>query len=272
MTARILFARATLAGLVAIAMSSCITPMQKREMNDDIQSLKEHVATLQTAINEGRTHTQSTGEIQQRNLASANADMERMNQELKRMKGDIDALRVGVTMGQIPGQEAPPEGSVLAKLAEIQARLDTLETRVNDLQTAGPAKSTKKSDKNSVNADTDSLKKAFDRKHYNEVIEDAPAVLKKLKGKDREAVLSIYGDSLMKVGKHKEAALQFNEIVELKPSDKVAASAKYKLAECFKAMGDRETSKLFYEEIISKYPDSPEAAKAKKAMTPHKKK
>ena len=260
---------------LTVATTSCITPMQKREMTDDIQALKEHVATLQTALNEGRNHNQQTGEVQQRNLASVSADIERLNQEMKRMKGDIDTLRVGVTMGQLPGQETPAEGSVMARLAEVQARLDAMDARITDIQTATPAKSSsKKGDKTSVNADSDSLHKAFDRKHYNEVIEDAPAVLKKLKGKDREGVLGIYGDSLMKVGKHKEAALQFNEIVESKPSDKAAANAQLKLAECFKAMGDKETSKLFYEELVSKYPDSPEAAKAKKALTPssHKKK
>lgn len=261
--------------LLTLATTACITPMQKREMNDDIQALKEHVATLQTALNEGRSHNQQTGEVQQRNLASFSADVERLNQEMKRMKGDIDTLRVGVTMGQLPGQEAPAEGSLMARLADIQARLDAMDTRITDIQNAAPAgKSPRKSDKTSVNADSDSLRKAFDRKHYNEVIEDAPAVLKKLKGKDRESVLGIYGDSLMKVGKHKEAALQFNEIVESKPTDKAAANAKLKLAECFKAMGDKETSKLFYEELVAKYPDSPEAAKAKKALTPssHKKK
>lgn len=253
--------------------TSCITPMQKREMTGDIQTLKEHVAVLQAALNEGRTHTQASGEVQQRNLASVSADIERVNQELKRMKGDIDTLRVGVSMGQLPGQEVPPDGSVAARLADVQARLDALDTRMSDLQTATatPTKSSSKRKDSSVNADSDSLRKAFERKHYNEVIEDAPAVLKKLKGKDREPILSNYGESLMKVGRHKEAALQFNEILESKPNDKVAAYSKLKLADCFKAMGDKETSKLFYEEIVSKYPDSPEAVKAKKALSPKKK-
>ena len=249
-----------------IAMSSCITPMQKREMTSDIQTLKEHVATLQSGFNEGRTHTQTTGEVHQKNLASTNADMERLQQDLKRIKGDIDSLKVGVTMGQLPGQETPPEGSVAAQLNEIRARLDGLETRVSEIAASGGSKKGDRKDSASVNADGDSLNKAFERKHFKEVVQDAPSVLKKLKGKDKEQVLTIYGESLIRVGKHKEAALQFNEILEGKPNDKVAANAKLKVAECFKAMGDRDTSKLFYEEIISKYPDSPEAAKAKKAL------
>jgi tetratricopeptide (TPR) repeat protein len=249
-----------------VCLFSCITPMQKREMNDDIQKLKEHVALLQQSLNEGRSHTQTTGEIHQKNLASTHADLDRTQQDIKRIKGDIDALKVGVTMGQLPGQETPPEGSVAAQLAEIKIRLEALESRVSDLASSGGVKKSDKKDSGSVNADADSLQKAFDRKHYKEVVQDSPAVLKKLKGKDRERVLSMYGESLMKNGKHKEAALQFNEILESKPSDKMAPYAKLKVAECFKAMGDKETSKLFYEEVIAKYPDSPEAVKAKKAI------
>lgn len=256
----------------SFVLASCVTPMQKREMTNDIQTLKEHVAVLQTALNEGRSHTQVVGEVHQKNLASTNADMERVQLDLKRIKGDIDSLKVGVTMGQLPGQETPPEGSVSAQLAELRDRLDSLEGKVSALAMAGPTKKGDKKDTASVNADADSLQKAYDRKHFKEVVQDAPSVLKKLKGKDRERVLSIYGESLIKNGKFKEAALQFNEILESKPDDKTAAYAKLKVADCFKSMGDKETSKLFYEEVVTKYPESPEAAKAKKALGGSKKK
>lgn len=253
-----------------LVLSSCMTPMQKREMTNDIQTLKEHVAVLQAALNEGRSHTQTTGEVQQKNLASTNADLERMQQDMKRIRGDIDSLKVGVTMGQLPGQEAP-EGSVAAQLAEVRMRLDSLESRVSEIATSGGSKKKDGKDSGSVNADADSLNKAYERKHYKEVVQDAPAVLRKLKGKDKEQVLTIYGESLIKVGRHKDAALQFNEILEGKPNDKMAAYAKLKVADCFKAMGDKETSRLFYEEIVTKYPDSPEAEKAKKSLGSKKK-
>lgn len=269
------FARMRVTLCFAFALSSCITPNQKREMTSDIQTLKEHVALLQTSLNEGRSHTQVAGEVHQKNLASTNADMERIQQDLKRIRGDIDTLKVGVNMGQMPGQETPPEGSVAAQLADMRSRLEALETRVTELATSGGGsgggKKGDKKDSASVNADADSLEKAYDRKHFKEVVQDAPSVLKKLKGKDKERVLTIYGESLIRVGKHKEAALQFNEILEGKPNDKTAAFAKLKVADCFKAMGDKDTSKLFYEEVISKYPDSPEAAKAKKSIGGKKK-
>jgi tetratricopeptide (TPR) repeat protein len=261
---------------ILLLATGCVTPAQKREMNEDIQRLKESVVALQQAINEGRTHTQSSGEIQQKNLASTHADLERLQQDIKRVRGDIDALKVGVTTGQMPGQEVPPEGTVATQLGDIRARLDALEAKVAELAVSGVSssrksdKGDKKGDQSSVNADPDSLEKAFERKKYKEVAQDAPVVLKKVKGKDKEKILTMYGDSLAKINRHKEAALQYNEILEMKPSEKVAASTTLKLAESFKAMGDKETSKLFYEDLVTKYPDSSEAQKAKKALG-HKK-
>jgi tetratricopeptide (TPR) repeat protein len=238
--------------------------MQKREMTNDIQTLKEHVAVLQSGVKEGRTQSQAVGDVQQKNLATTQAEMERVNQDIKRIKGDIDSLKVGVTMGQMPGQEAAQD-SVAAKLVEIQERLERIEGRVSELSSTGTSKKPG-AVKVSANADSESIVKAYERKRYAEVIQDAPGVLRKVKGKDREQVLNIYGESLYRTKKYKEAALQFNEILESKPSDAAAASAKLRVADSFKAMGDKDTSKLFYEEVLTKYPDSPEAAKAKKAL------
>lgn len=90
--------------------------------------------------------------------------------------------------------------------------------------------------------------------------------LKKAKGKEREQILIAFGESLLKVGRPKEAALQFNEVVESKPSDKNMAIAKLRLGDAFKAMGDKDTSRLFYDEVATKYANSPEGEKAKKAL------
>jgi TolA-binding protein len=76
----------------------------------------------------------------------------------------------------------------------------------------------------------------------------------------------MYGESLMKLQKPKEAALQFNELIELKPGEKQMALAKLRLGDAFKAMGDKDTSKLFYDEVATKYAGTPEADKAKKAL------
>jgi TolA-binding protein len=214
-----------------------MTPMQKKEMEDDIYRLQTRVLQLESMISNNRVSEQKVGEQHHKSIASTSSDVERLNIEVKRMKGDIDALRVGVQTGQMPGQEGSQD-----------------------------TKSTDKKESLSGNADAASVQAAFERKHFKEVVEDAPSALKKAKGKDREQVLMAYGESLMRLNRPKEAALQFNEVVELKPTERNMAIAKLRLGDAFKSMGDKDTSKLFYEEVASKYGNTPEGEKAKKAL------
>ena len=259
-----------------VITSGCVTPQQKKDLDDDIYRLQTRVLQLESGMSNSRANDQKSGESHNKTLAATTSDVERLNVDVKRMKGDIDALKIGVQTGQMPGQETPQEGSIGAQLAEINARLEAVENQqkeiVASLEHASEKSVSKKPNDRkegttgSANADSASLQTAFDRKHYKEVAEDAPTVLKKSKGKDREQVLMIYGESLMRLNRPKEAALQFNELVELKPSDKPLAVAKLRLGDAFKAMGDKDTSKLFYEEVAAKYAGTPEGDKAKKAL------
>ena len=53
--------------------------------------------------------------------------MEKMEIDLQKMKGDIDALRVGVMTGQMPGTDPDQEGSIAKTLNELGARLEKVE-------------------------------------------------------------------------------------------------------------------------------------------------
>lgn len=266
-------------GFLSIAniflIASCVTMQQKKDMDDRLYNLQTRLLQLESNLANSRMADIKAGDVHHKTLASTSSDVERLGLEVKRVKGDIDALKVGVQTGQMPGQEAQPEGSIGSQLAEIRSRLDAVENQQKEILVSLDGNSSSLSKKihdkkensaGSVNADTDSLQTAFDRKHYKEVVEDAPAVLKKSKGKDRMQVLMIYGESLMKLGHPKEAALQFNELIELKPAEKQMALAKLRLGDAFKAMGDKDTSKLFYDEVASKYAGTPEGDKAKRAL------
>jgi tetratricopeptide (TPR) repeat protein len=259
---------------LCVGSSSCVSIRQKREQDETIMAMQTHILQLEDSMNTGRVSEQKTGETRHKLVASAAGDLERLSIEMKRMKGDIDALRIGVETGQLPGQETQSENSVGNKLADVIARLAALESQQVEFAQAlerHPSSSIKSPPKKaassgSENADSSSVKLAFERKHYKEVVEDAPSILKKEKGRDRLSVLMMYGESLLKLNRPKEAALQFNEVVELKPNDKDMALAKLRLADSFKMMGEKETSQLYYEEVATKFPGTPEGDKAKKAL------
>ncbi len=269
------FYLAALVSIITTVAVSCVTPAQKREMDDHIFRLQTRLLQLESNLANSRTSDQKTGEVHSKTIAATSSDVERIGIEVKRIKGDIDALKIGVQTGQMPGVEAQQEGSIGAQLSEIRTRLDTVENQQKEILHAmdhGGSLAKKATDKKDSpsdgvgHSDFDSVQAAYKKKKYKDVTELAPVAIGKSKGKDKINLLMMYGESLMKLQKPKEAALQFNELIELKPGEKQMALAKLRLGDAFKAMGDKDTSKLFYDEVATKYAGTPEADKAKKAL------
>ena len=213
-----------------------------------------------------------------------------MQSEIARAKGEIDALKVAVQTGQMPGAEAPAEGSLAHTVANLAARIATLEeaqkqvidelenlrrtqtTNTISKKEKSPHKDTAKEDKKDDKANPpitnmSTLRTAYDKKRYKQISEDGEDVVKKLSSKDKEEGTFIYAESLFKWGKMREAALKFNELLEMKGvSSKHSAHAKMRLGDAFRHLGDAATAKLYYEELVQKYPNAPEAAKAKERI------
>lgn len=260
---------------VFLCTTSCITPAQKREMDDHIYRLQTRLLQLESNLANSRMADQRAGEVNNKHIAATSSDVERLGIEVKRVKGEIDALKIGVQTGQMPGVEGHQEGSIGAQLTEIRARLEAVENQqkeiINALESGGSSGAKKLSDKKEHTApsetlDGDGVQTAYKRKKYKDVVELAPPAISKAKGKEKMSLLMVYGESLMKLQRYKEAALQFNELVELKPGEKQMALAKLRLGDAFKAMGDKDTSKLFYDEVATRYAGTPEGDKAKRAL------
>jgi len=264
--------------LTMVSLASCVTPAQKREMDDHIYRLQTRLLQLESNLANSRSAEQRAGDASNKTIAATSSDVERLGVEVKRIKGDIDAIKIGVQTGQMPGQEGPQEGSVGAQLTEIKSRLEAVETQqkeiIQSLESGRSLarKSAEKNDKSDAqmnsqeNSDFGSIQAAYQKKKYKDVIEAAPNAIAKSKGREKMNLLMMYGESLMKLQRPKEAALQFNELVEMKPGEKQMALAKLRLGDAFKAMGDKDTSKLFYDEVATKYAGTPEGDKAKKAL------
>ncbi len=274
----------TMAGLVAVfgLLTGCMTPAEKRQMKNEMFSLQTRVMTLESAHVEGKQENATVGEAQKRRLATTSSEVERLQSEMMRMKGEIDALRIGVTTGNMPGQE-PSSNSLGMQIKDLQDRLTVLEEQQVELAAAvakvgsktpaakgaevkkGDRAETKKGDRNSMTT-VAQLSEAFEKKRFKHITEDAPAVIKSAKGKDKEEASFLYAESLFKVGRLRESALQFNEFLESKPAAKYLPTAKMRMGDSFRHMGDNATAKIYYEELVEKYPQSPEAEKAKERL------
>jgi TolA-binding protein len=260
-------------GLV-LAVTGCITPSEKREIHGDIFDVKTRLLNVERELVDTNKEARNTGDSAAKRLAGTRSDIERLQSELARIKGDLEALKVGVSTGQMPGADPNDESSVAGKLAALTTRLEAIETAQAELldaiQKAGVKKNAsaaKHGDGDSRKADTvDELQKAFDAKRYKQVAEDAPKLTKGGRAEDRQTAQFLWAESLFKLGKMSDAALKYNEFLESKPAKKHQPLAKMRLGDCFRHLGDTETAKLYYEELIRDFPDTEEATKAKERL------
>lgn len=262
--------------VMSVSMAGCLTPAKERQFRDDIFSLQTRVLELESQLQQQGKSVASSGENANQRIASTSTRLERMEVDIQRMRGDMDALRVGVVTGQMPGADPEQEGSVAKTLTDLSARLAAVEDGQKQLldviEKASAASGSKssaskaKSSDDKVKSHAD-LKKAFDGKRYKLVAESASAVLDATKKKaQKEEVVFMWAESLFKNGKLRDAALKFNDFVDMKPSGSKVPQAKMRMGDCFKQLGDKATAKLYYEEIVSQHPNSSEAKKAKEAL------
>lgn len=261
----------SLAGLLALA--ACVTPSEEQQFRDDIFNLQSRVVQLEgQSTNLGKEITTQTS----RQEASVSTRLDKFAIEIQRVKGDIDALKVGVTTGQMPGSDPEQEGSLAKTLADVNARLDALEENQNKIlaaiDKAIEAKKPDKKEKEKPSKKSSSLKSfediktAFDKKKYKLIAEEGGKVVDELRSKkEKQEALFMLAESYYKNGQVREAALRFNEFQETKPKERMAQSL-LRMGDCFKELKDIETAKIYYQELLQKYANSEEAKEAKSKL------
>ena len=256
---------------------SCVSTQKERQMRSDIFALQTKMVEMERLIEErGRVSEDTIG----KRLASTSNQVDKLTGDFARVKGEIDALKVGVTTGQMPGTEGSEiEGSVAAlsiaqQIKLLSEKLEVLERQQQEIiagvgkkekSVAGSLAASEKVPASKVVSSKDVLK-SFEKKKYKFVVEQAPLLMKALKGSDLQDVTFAYAESLFRTGQHRESALKYNDFIDLKPDTAKVPHAKMRMGDCFRSLGDQATAKLYYQEILDKHPESNEAAKAKERL------
>ena len=253
--------------VLAAAFSACITPSEKHGMKDDIFNVQTRLLNLERLLADTSKDAKTSGDSATRRIASTQSELERLSHEMQQVHGEIDALKVGVSTGQMPGVDpATQEHSVAATMAKLSERLDAIETSQQELldviKKAGQkGAGAKKKDSKAI-ADADELQKAYDKHRYKQIVEDAPKLTRVGAAKDRELARFLLASSEFKLGNFQEAALKFSDFLESKPAEKFLPEAKLRLGDCFHRLGDNATARVYYAEVVKEFPASQEAAKA----------
>ena len=250
-----------------LVSGGCISPSHKKQIGTDIRQLQLRVNSLETYLQDRDKNFQTQGTQANQRIASTNTRIERLKRDIQLIRGELGTLKVGIITGQLPGAGSQEEGSIAQSIDQIILRLDDLEATQKTLKKiADNKKNPENIHSEAVIITIEELRKAFQQKKYQTVIADGPQRLKKeTKKRKKEEVSFLIAESLYKIGNLREAALKFNDYLEMSPAKNIAHT-KLRLGDCFRHLGDKKTASVYYEQLISEHPKSNAAKRAAKRL------
>jgi TolA-binding protein len=87
------------------------------------------------------------------------------------------------------------------------------------------------------------------------------------KAKTHLEALYRYAEASFNQKKYQEAATRFQDVLNVQSSSPFSAWSLFRQGECFAALGDKESAKTFYEDVVKDYPKSKAASEAKKKLS-----
>lgn len=263
-----------LIGCLSFLIVGCF---HEEELRKELFNVNTRLLTLENEL-------QDKQQANSRQYVSASSRTGQLEDELRKIHGDIDRLQTGIQRGELPGQSAS-EPSVAKQIAEIKERLKqfdaeklkSIEERVLAVEKAQidilaslekaekSEKSDKKKNKKEKGSTLKSLEQDFQAKRYKSLVETIPSLLEK-PGKDNDMLRYYYSESLFKIGNMREAAVSFGELLKKESLGHINPKVRLRMGDCFRNLGDKKTAVAHYKLLVDKYPDSSEAEVAKKLI------
>lgn len=201
----------------------------------------------------------------------------------------VDQQEILIAQRQQQPRPTPPPPSpqyqedAFEQLRNLSGRIDVVENQLNQMNAAqagekdSVAKAKKELDQKfvayeealkkldaQVLALSDEITKMREEMAANAAAASAAPSKGKKSDKNKKNNNAAYeeGEKLVGQKKWREAIIAFEEYRKSNPKGKHYADATYKIGVCMQEVGMRAEAKLFYDEVISKFPGSKEAKKA----------
>ncbi|MCB0412040.1 MAG: tetratricopeptide repeat protein [Bdellovibrionales bacterium] len=166
-------------------------------------------------------------------VARQNMAMQAYDEQLKDLRNRLDQLEHQIALQNQQTLEKSQSDESGKKFQAYEEALKSLETQIQTLVT-----------------EVQSLKKKDDEKSKVE-----KGSVKKTTDFDR-------GENLFEDKEWKEAILAYQSYRDKNPKGKNYAEATYKMGVCFQELSLKDEAKVFYNEVISKFPNSSESRRA----------
>jgi TolA-binding protein len=151
-----------------------------------------------------------------------------------------------------------------AQIASLSSRIQVLEGRPAPAEEPAPERphSTER-----PRATYEAGKRLYDDQKWDDAAEVLRGVIRSRPRSD-EAKKSqfLLGETLFAAKDYANAALEFSEFRKGHPKDNLVPNAIYRQANSFRSMAKKVEAKLFYQELIEKFPKNPLSTKAKAEM------
>ncbi|MBI1862101.1 MAG: tetratricopeptide repeat protein [Deltaproteobacteria bacterium] len=152
------------------------------------------------------------------------------------------------------------EEELRKEMGALQGRLEMMEGRELEIP---PPKA--EPEKKSIRLDTG--KKLLDAGKYAEAAEVLKEVaMNRSRAEEAKRAQFLLGEAYFELKDYASAALEFSEFKKSYPKDGQVPSAIYRQANCFRLINRPKEAKLFYQELLDKFPKHVLASKAREEL------
>ncbi len=251
--------------VIVISFSACSSSRSTQEEN--LYRVQRRLLDLERKVTDEVLGKQKREGA--RRLAQGEEKIDQLSNDLTMIRGEVDELRLGVSMGEMPG--TPQGNDSLAKsIQALAARVKELENhQLEMLELIDKTKAKSLAKHKEVNLkNLGQIHKAFEEKKYHAIANSAESLLagKTLKGEERGEVKRYLAESLFALGKYRDAAIEFNQLLVFPGMEIHQPAFKLRLGDCFRSLGDAKAALIFYREILRDHPHSKEAAAAQEQV------
>lgn len=211
-------------------------------------------------------------------------ELERVKAELKEVRGDradvdnlgeelkVEISRMNNLLEERAAQHRSQMDDLRKEIAGLNTKITKLENQLEAQEAADRearnrvAQAQAQAVAEKPKASYELGKRFYDEGKYEDAIDVLKTVSKSKKGEEAKKAQFLLGEALFANKEFASAALEYSDFKRLYPKDALVPQAIYRQANAFKSMGKSKEAKLFYQELIERYPKANMVAKAKQEM------
>lgn len=206
----------------------------------------------------------------------------RREQEIENLRGEVTRFRNSQVDEDVSKEEMRAElsrlGALLSQKAQgqdqqienLRAEVATLTTRIQALEQKAVSEemeSVKAAPKVSAGDGLEAGKAAFEQGKFEAAIGSLKDLAKSSEhSESSKKALYLLAESYFGAKNFASSALEFSEFKKLYPQDPLVPTAVFRQGQAFKNLGKKREAKLFFQEVIDRFPKHALASKAKKEL------